>query len=333
MSTLCSAGERNNISHNAIEVKELSKKFPGHQALDKVNFNVARGSIHGFLGPNGAGKTTAIKIMLGLIPATAGTVTLLGEPLSFGRSHQYLHRLNYLPQDPVFPEGLTGKEALSLVGDIYKIEKRLSARRVERLLEYFQLTEAANRRIGVYSRGMQQRLGIAAAMLTEPELLILDEPVSALDPEGRRRVLQMINKLRGKATVFFSSHILADVERVCDHVTIIDRGYKLLDAGTTSLLTRYAMEQYLISVSESQMEKAASLIKSNHAVRQVTNQDGKLLVVSQPGRSVAMAEELLPMLIEQGIKVTEFMQNRTNLEEVFFKVLGSYKRTGGDLKS
>ena len=233
----------------------------------------------------------------------------------------YLQYLNYLPQDPVFPEGLSGREALQLVAEIYGIDYNKSKARIEKLLAYFQLASDAKRRVGIYSRGMQQRLGIAAVLLTEPELLILDEPVSALDPEGRRRVLEIIIKLRGKATVFFSSHILADVERVCDHITIIDKGQKLFDATTAELLNRYAIEQYLVSVPENQATEAIALISNQKTVRKVKRQLGKLLVISEPGESVAMVEQLLPLLIKQGIKVTEFMQNRTNLEEAFFKVL------------
>ncbi len=277
--------------------------------------------MHGFLGPNGAGKTTAIKIILGLTAASAGSVKVLGEMLRFGQNHQYLRYTSYLPQEPVFPEGLTGLEALTLVANIYKLDYRHSRSRINRMLDYFQLSGAANRKVGIYSRGMQQRLGIAAVLLTEPELLILDEPVSALDPEGRRKVLEVITRLKGRATVFFSSHILADVERVCDQVTIIDQGRKLLETSTEQLLKRYGMEQYLVSVKPEQREKAASLIRNNNLVMDVTLQNNYLLIISKPGKAVAMSEELLPRLIQNGIVVTEFMQSRANLEEVFFRVL------------
>ena len=290
-----------------------------------------QGSVHGFLGPNGAGKTTAIKIILGLIPANAGNIQVLGEPLQFGRKQSYLRRINYLPQDPVFPEGLTGREALALVADIYRLDYRNSRSRIQRLLDYFQLGDAANRRVSTYSRGMQQRLGIAAVLLTEPELLILDEPVSALDPEGRRKILEIINRLKGRATVFFSSHILADVERVCDYVTIIDQGRKLLEISIEQLLNRYAMEQYLVTVRPEQRQIAAALIRKNKSVREVTPQHDQLLIISEPGKAVAMAEELLPLLIRQGIVVTEFMQNRTDLEEAFFRVLEEKHRGGSNI--
>lgn len=309
------------INKYAIEARGLTKQFANHKALEGIDLSVRKGSVHGFLGPNGAGKTTAIKIVLGLIAADAGNVTVLGEKLHFGQTHKYLQFINYLPQDPVFPEGLTGAEALALVADIYKLDYRNRQSRIKRLLDYFQLSDAAKRKVGVYSRGMQQRLGIAAALLTEPKLFILDEPVSALDPEGRRKVLEIITRLKGHATVFFSSHNLADVERICDHVTIIDQGRKLLETGTEQLLNHYAMEQYLIAVKPEQNRKAAELISKYSSVREVTMQGEKLLVISEPGKAVAMAEELLPLLIKQGIVVTEFMQNRANLEEVFFRVL------------
>jgi len=293
-----------------------------------VHFRVQRGSVHGFLGPNGAGKTTAIKIILGLIAADSGQVKVLGEPLIFGRRHNYLQYLNYLPQDPVFPEGLTGKEVLFLVADVYRIDRHKSRLRMDRLLEHFDLQAAANRRVGVYSRGMQQRLGLAAVLLTEPELLILDEPVSALDPDGRRKVLDIINRLKGRATVFFSSHILADVERVCDHVTIINSGRKLLDAETSDLLARYAIEQYIITVNPEHLNRAAGLIRQNRHVRQVNSHFNQLFVASEPGQSSAMAEKLLADLVRGGITVTEFMPNRTNLEAAFFRVVEEHRPAG-----
>ncbi|HSW35218.1 MAG TPA: ABC transporter ATP-binding protein [Candidatus Limnocylindrales bacterium] len=311
----------NNITGNAIEVRELVKHFGSFKALQGIDFSVQRGSVYGFLGPNGAGKTTTIKVILGLIAASSGKVKVLDEPVQFGRKLNCLRHINYLPQDPVFPEGLTGKEALTLVADIYGLTYRISRSRIEHLLDYFHLGDAANRKVSAYSRGMQQRLGIAAVLLTEPELLILDEPVSALDPEGRRKILDIITRLKGRATVFFSSHILADVERICDHITIIERGIKLLEIGTRELLNRYAMEQYLIAVKPEQRERTAMLIREHHSVRKVTFEGEKLVVISKPGEALTMAEQLLPQLILQGIVVTEFAPKRTDLEEAFFAVL------------
>lgn len=315
----------------AIEVRNLKKQFPGHLALKGIDFTVPRGSIYGFLGPNGAGKTTAIKILLGLISATEGSIKVLGSAVRFGGSFNYLGGVGYLPQDPVFPEGLSGREALSLVAGIYKMDKYAAARRIEMLLDEFQLADAAKRKVNAYSRGMKQRLGVAAVLLTEPELLILDEPVSALDPEGRFKVLETTASLRGKATVFFSSHILADVERVCDRVAIVDKGEKLMEKETEDILDEYAMEQYVISVSPAHLQRALELLSTHAAVRQAERrQDSEtLLVTSHPGKAATLSEELLPYLIREHVTVTEFMRRRVDLEEVFFKVLQHNGRSNG----
>ena len=305
----------------AIEATNLVKDFSNHKALQGVDFKVPRGSIYGFLGPNGAGKTTAIKIILGLISPTEGKVTVLGEEVRFGEKVTYLRRVGYLPQDPVFPEGLNGKEVMEMVAGIYKMKSRISSEKISSLLSEFLLSDAAKRKVDVYSRGMKQRLGIAAVLLTEPDLLILDEPVSALDPEGRRKVLELINSLRGRSTVFFSSHILADVERVCDHVTIIDKGHKLLEIGTGELLDEYAMEQYVVTVKEGQKEKAQELLQAGNYIREVELMNENLLVTSQPGQLGKLAENILPLLINNDIIVTEFMHRRVDLEEIFFRVL------------
>jgi len=268
-----------------IEVHGLEKSFPNHTALKGIDFKVPRGSIYGFLGPNGAGKTTAIKIILGLIAASRGQVKVLGEEIRFGQQMSWLKKAGYLPQDPVFPDNLTGTEVLELVGEIYRMESRACTKRAAGLLQELRLEEAAGRKVRAYSRGMKQRLGLAAVLLTDPELLILDEPVSALDPEGRYKILKAIESLRGRATVFFSSHILADVEQVCDRLAIIKEGVKLVEAETKELLQRYAMEQYIVTVSPRYREQAFSLLQQHDSVREVSSIDEGLLVTSQPGKS------------------------------------------------
>ena len=305
----------------AVEVYELEKIFPSHTALKGIDFKVPRGSIYGFLGPNGAGKTTTIKILLGLLAASRGRVKVLGEEVRFGKKMNWLKKASYLPQDPVFPESLTGKEVLELVGEIYRMERHACNSRAASLLQELRLEEAAARKVRAYSRGMKQRLGLAAALLTEPELLILDEPVSSLDPEGRYKILERIASLRGKATVFFSSHILADVEKVCDHLAIIKEGIMLIETETGELLQRYAMEQYIVAVRPGYREQAYKQLQHNDYVREVSIVDDNLLVTSKPGQANALVENLLQALVNDGIKVTEFRRRRVGLEEIFFKIL------------
>ena len=229
--------------------------------------------------------------------------------------------MGYLPQDPVFPAGLNGRELLQLVVGLYNKDAEQYAPRLEELISEFQLEDAARRKISSYSRGMKQRLGLAAVFLVEPDLLILDEPVSALDPEGRRRVLDLIAGLKGRSTVFFSSHILDDVERVCSHATIIHQGVKMMETTIKELLQSFAIEQYIVKVAPQQQEKARELLRERYWIRKVEEREGSLLLTSQPGAMGELAENVLPLLINNNILVMEFKHRQADLEEVFFRVL------------
>ena len=305
----------------AVEVSGLVKEFPGHTALSGIDFSVPQGSVYGFLGPNGAGKTTTIKILLGLIGPTRGQARVLGHEVRFGEPAGYLSGVGYLPQDPVFPEGLSGIEVLELVADIYGMDRIQSRQRIGEVLEEMDLSQNARRRASIYSRGMKQRLGLASVLLTGPDLLILDEPVSALDPQGRKTVLETLRALQGKATVFLSSHILADVERVCDRVAIVDQGQKLMEKDTRDILREYAMEQYVIIIRAGQEERARELLSESASIREVEPHDNGFIITSHPGQAGVLSESVIPMLVGEGILVEEFMRRRVDLEDVFFRVI------------
>ena len=187
-----------------VRTVDLGKRYGGHVALDGVGLVVSDGSVYGLVGPNGAGKTTLLAVLAGLRQPTGGRVEL-GLPR---------HSLALLPDTPQFDPWLTGREIVALSRHL--VAPHLPESRVDEVLADAGLTAAASRRVGGYSRGMLQRLGIAATVVGEPKLLLLDEPASALDPAGRREVLGLIDHLRGRATVLLSSHILADVQEVCD---------------------------------------------------------------------------------------------------------------------
>ena len=309
-----------NVEGNAISCIGLSRTYGEVQALKNLNLTVPYGSIFGFLGRNGAGKTTTIRILTGLAQPSAGSAWVAGVEATRSNSVARQH-FGYLPQAPAFYRWMTPVEYLDYVAHLYGLSQKERKQRIAEVLQLVDLKSAAGRRIGGFSGGMIQRLGIAQALVHHPQVLILDEPTSALDPAGRYEVLELIESLRGQVTVFFSTHILSDVERVCDHVTIIDRGRKLLDAETSDLLTRYAMEQYIITVRPEDHSRAARLIGQNCYVSQVTPHLNQLHVVSKPGQSLEMGEKLLFELIRQGIVVREFMPNRTNLEDAFFRVI------------
>jgi len=204
-------------------------------AVDHLDLEVAEGEIYGFLGPNGAGKTTTIKLLLGLLRPSAGSVEILGEPAG-GLAHR--GRLGYLPENPSFYDYLTGREFLDFCGRLCGIPGPLRRERIAQLLALVDLERAAEVRMRKYSKGMLQRAGLAQALVNDPRLLILDEPQSGLDPLGRKKVRDIILRLRAEGrTVLFSSHILADAEMICDRVGIMNRG-RLVASGRLDQLLR-----------------------------------------------------------------------------------------------
>lgn len=224
------------MSDLALSAAGLTKRYGEHTALDGLNMSVPRGAIYGFIGSNGAGKTTTLRIALSLAAATSGTITVLG--VERGRLPAPAVRgVSYLPDVPGLYPWLTAPEALRLAGDVSGTPRDVTDARIPAVLSTAGLARVRGR-IGGFSRGMTQRLGIAAALISAPELLILDEPTSALDPLGRADVLALLASLRGKTTVLFSSHLLADVERVCTHVGMIHNGAMIAEGPIADVLAR-----------------------------------------------------------------------------------------------
>lgn len=229
------------MSELAVDVRELRKDFSiglrarKRTALDGMTLSVAPGEIYGFLGPNGAGKTTTIKVLTSLLRPDSGEARLFGQaPFTPGARR----RLGFLPESPVFYDHLTGREFLSLCGSLAGMSGAKLRQRVEAELERVGLGHAANLQVRRYSKGMTQRLGIAQAILHDPDLVILDEPMSGLDPIGRGDVRQIILDLRKQGkTVFFSTHIIPDVAVICDRVGVVSRG-KIIRVGTVAELLR-----------------------------------------------------------------------------------------------
>ena len=201
----------------------LTKLFGNVRALDALNLTLESGSIHGFVGPNGAGKTTMLSIVAGLKRKTAGTITF-GVPAN---------QMMLMPDTPDFFPLLTAREVVDLAR--YPFRKEVGEDAVLQVITEVGLAEAIDRRVGGFSRGMKQRLGLATTLIGQPKLVLLDEPCSALDPLGRREVLNMISQMRGKATVLFSTHILSDVEDVCDSVTVVDHGRALYGGSVSGI--------------------------------------------------------------------------------------------------
>ena len=306
----------------AIEASGLTKRFGSILALDRLDLIVPRGSVFGLLGPNGAGKTTTIRILTGLARPTTGSALVAGIEIGLDEP-ELRRRLGYLDQDPRFYGWMTGRELLELVGRLHGLAGSGLRSRVDEMLARTGLTEAAQRRIGGYSGGMRQRLGIAQALLHRPEILILDEPVSSLDPEGRRDLLELIAGLRGEATVVFATHVLADVERICDRVAILDRGRLVTEGPLEDLLAAHARPIYRLVPAPGQDAGVAILVDRLRAAPWTTDVSARddlvRVTVSDP---VAAASGILPLVVAAGVVLDSFERARPTLEEVFLELVG-----------
>lgn len=224
----------------AIETQNLTKFYGSRLAVDHLNLTVAPKQIHGFLGPNGAGKTTTIKMLVGLLQPNSGSLRILGQN-GAGDKPSIRRHIGYMPELPKFPKHLTGEELLDVYGRMYGMSKEERKKSIPGLIKMVGLEGRGNDRIGKYSKGMQQRIGIAQALLNNPELIILDEPSIGLDPVGMVEVRDLVKGIvkTGK-TVFFSSHLLGEVQQICDHVTIINKGVSLF-SGTLEEVSARAL--------------------------------------------------------------------------------------------
>ena len=311
------------LDQPAVRARGLTKRFGPVLALDDLNLDVPAGSVFGLLGPNGAGKTTALRILTGLARPSAGTAEVAGIPVGLDRP-ELRRKLGYLDQDPRFYGWMRGRELLELVGRLFGLDGAALRARVGETLEVAGLTEAGDRRIGGYSGGMRQRLGIAQALLARPEIVVLDEPVSSLDPEGRRDVLELVAGLRGTMTVVFSTHVLADVERICDRVAILDRGRLVIEAALDDLLAEHARPIYGLVADPGQAEAVQALVARLRLapwVADVTTEPGGVLRVAVSDPDVA-GREILPLVVAAGVRLASFERVRPTLEDVFLELVG-----------
>jgi ABC-2 type transport system ATP-binding protein len=308
----------------AISAHGLTKRYGSVLALDGLDLEVPAGSVFGFLGPNGAGKTTTLRILTSLAHAGSGKATILGVPVGGGEPNRR-GLIGYLDQDPRFHGWMKGRELLELVGSLYGMHGKELRTRVGETLELVGLADAARRSIGGYSGGMRQRLGLAQAIMNRPPVLLLDEPVSALDPEGRRDVLSVIRHLGGESTVLFSTHILNDVERVCDRVAILDHGRLVTEAPMEELLERYAHPVYIVepeAADDGTLERLAAALRAVGGVTAVETGPAVLRVaISEDGD---VSQRLLAAIAATNIGLIGFERQRPTLEDVFLQLVGRH---------
>jgi ABC-2 type transport system ATP-binding protein len=305
-----------------IETHELSKTYKNVQALKSLDLKVQQNSIFGFLGPNGAGKTTTIKLLLGLIRPGAGSASVFGMDTT-KQTVEIRARVGYLPQEPHFYEYMTARQTLRFVASLFfKGPKKAIEERIDEMLELVDLTDKANRPIKTFSGGERQRLGIAQAQVNYPDLLILDEPAASLDPLGRRDVLEVMSRLRKHTTVFYSTHILDDVQKVSDTVVILDKGALVAQGPIEELLAGSEGVVFIVHL-RGEVEAARKQVLSQPWVSGIIDgqhNGGSTWQVSVSDPQVAEAQ-LLKLLVNDSVVVTEFRRKQYELEDVFMQVI------------
>ena len=305
----------------AIETNNLCKSFKGFKAVDNLNLNVPEGSIYGFLGPNGAGKTTTIKMLTGLSQPTQGSIRINGSEVKFG-SLRNRTDIGFLPDVPNFYDWMTPVEFLKFSGEMFSIDRKVLAGRIESLMALVGL-EGIKKKIGGFSRGMKQRLGIAQALINEPRVVFMDEPTSALDPIGRKEVMDILLKLAAKVTVFFSSHILSDIERVCDRVVIMDKGKMVLEDSMEELRNKYSKRIIAIETEkgESKLKLLRELEKKDWVEKVQDLDNGELQLYAA---DMCKAQHEIPAAFSAtGAPLIKMNVLEPTLEDIFMKVVDS----------
>ena len=300
---------------DALKIDNLHKSFGKNTIINGLSMSIPENTIFGFLGKNGAGKTTTMKMILGFLKKDEGSIKVFGEEVSFGQSKTNRF-IGYLPDVPEFYGYMTAKEYLNLCGAITGLSKNEIKNKSVELLELVGLRDV-NKRISGYSRGMKQRLGIAQALLNSPKLLICDEPTSALDPLGRKEILDIILKIKDSTTVIFSTHILSDVEAICDHVVVLDKGKNVLEGSIDQLKNIKRKNTIKIRFkSDKELKAFKSLDKFSNLL---TNEKGDTLYLIDEENQLKDID-ILYELYKLNIFPVELKIEEPTLENIFMEV-------------
>ena len=294
----------------AIETRNLTKRFGERTAVDQVDLQVQRGDIFGFLGQNGAGKSTTIRMLLGLIRPTQGSVSLLGHPIPDQRQPA-LRKVGAIVDAPAFYEYLTGQQNLEAFS---ALSGRVSRQRYEEVVRWVHLTGRQHDKVRIYSHGMRQRLGLAQALLPNPELLILDEPTDGLDPQGIREIRQLIGQLAREQdlTIFLSSHLLHEVERTCSRIAIIDSGRLLYQGSVDELLK----SEVRFRIRTDRCDQAYQFLSSDLKLAVSRNGDSLFLLKARDADIAAINAAL----VQHGFQVFEISRHAPTLEDIYFQL-------------
>lgn len=305
----------------AIQFDRVTKIYQGRQiALADVSFELPEGSTVGLLGANGSGKSTLLRLALGLISPSAGDIAVFGQPMRPG-AKRLRQRIGFLPDDPAFPKDLTAIRYLGFVSDCYGLPSREGKARLGTLLRAVGLMDDAGRKIGTYSTGMKTRLGVAASLMNDPELLVWDEPTAGLDPISRRQTLELLEQLRGQKTIVLSSHILGDIDRVCDRLLVLNQGQLLFDGTRAALEDRLPKRQIEVRVTGAvaafRSALPARLGRPDHS-----QEPGKIrLELGSDERAGDLLAAVLELARDTGATVEGVNSTGRQLEDAYLKLI------------
>lgn len=301
-----------------LKLNNVYKQFGDTRVINALTFEVPEHSVFGFIGKNGAGKTTTMKMILGFYKPDAGDILVCGEKVSYGNTKTNRH-IGYLPDVPEFYGYMTPREYLKLCGEVTGLKRDTLRVRSDELLELVGL-QNVNKRIHNFSRGMKQRLGIAQALLNEPKLLICDEPTSALDPVGRMEILSILALAKERTTILFSTHILSDVERICDNIGILNDGSLVLEGSTAEIRNSYRTDTVRLEIG--QQSSAAKTAEALRSISGITNirQDNQIIEVDVSDTEEA-GTRILSFLLKEKIQIIRYEITEPSLENIFMKVI------------
>ena len=299
---------------NAVRLENISKKLGGRQILNKVGFTIETGDIFGYLGPNGAGKTTTIRILLGLMAPTSGTVSILGKDVSVDENRQ---KVGFVLEIDGLYDQMAAQDNLAFYSKLYGITQ--PAERIRDILSVVKLADRAKDKVAAYSKGMRQRLALARAMVHNPDILILDEPTAGVDPTGQIEVRQIILNManRGK-TIFLSSHNLDEVQRICNRIALINRGIIQLYGETEKLQRQMSKSEVSLETSNPIPESVLGELRSLPGINIVEIKDNNILLSTGDGTSIP---DLVTFLVHRDIRIEQVRRCETSVEEIYTSIL------------
>ena len=307
------------MGKSMLEVKGLTKKFGDFTAVNNLTFSVDKGEVFGFLGPNGAGKTTTMRMITNFIPATSGEILVDGIG---GIENDILVRrkIGYLPESTPLYGDMFVEEYLKFVGELRGLKGSKLKTQYEKMIEVCDLKKMIKRPVAYLSKGYRQRVGLAQAMIHEPDLLILDEPISGLDPNQIVEIRNLIKEIGKEKTVLYCSHILSEVEATCDRLLIIKRGTIVAKGTSEEVTNEYNKETLFTLKARGELKNFVSILKNQDKIIDVTVEHNTLFIKSNEGDEYG--EIISQLAFENGVKIRELVHNRTTLEDVFTSLTG-----------